>query len=248
MAAAKRPDEKKQALSQIGQVPTREALQVAMGYLAEPELANEAGLAALEIAEKLAGSAPELARDTADKVLSQSKTPDLIKRAWAIRGKPAGSGPFIEDWLVCGPYNKSGVIGALALFDVAFPPETPNASLPWKHLPLAKIADLAAFFPEQANCVAYLKTRIVAPANCDAALLLGSDDGVKAWVNGSLVHGNNVDRGLVVDQDMAPIQLRAGPNELLLKVTQGGGGWAACARIVASDGRPIPGLKVEADR
>ena len=248
MAAAKRSDEKKQALSQIGQVPTREALQVAMSYLAEPELVNEAGLAALDIAEKLAGSAPELARETADKVLSQSQTPDLVKRAWAIRGKPAGSGPFIEDWLVCGPYNKPGVIGALALFDIAFAPETSGANVPWKHLPLAKVADLSSFFPEQANCVAYLKTRIIAPANCDAALLVGSDDGVKAWLNGSLVHGNNVDRGLVVDQDMAPIKLRQGPNELLLKITQGGGGWAACARIVANDGRPIPGLKVQVDR
>ena len=248
MAAAKRSDEKKQALSQIGQVPTREALQAAMGFLSDPELANEAGLAALDIAEKLAGSAPELARETADKVLGQSKTPDIVKRAWAIRGKPAGSGPFIEDWLVCGPYNKPGVTGALALFDIAFAPETANASVPWKHLPLAKIADLASFFPGQANGVAYLKTTIVAPAKCDAALLLGSDDGVKAWLNGGLVHGNNVDRGLVVDQDMAPIQLRAGRNELLLKITQGGGGWAACARIVANDGRPIPGLRVQVDR
>ena len=75
--------------------------------------------------------------------------------------------------------------------------------------------------------------------------MLGSDDGVKAWLNGNLVHGNNVDRGLVVDQDMALVGLKKGTNELLLKVTQGGGGWAVAARIVAMDGLPIAGLRAE---
>jgi hypothetical protein len=57
-----------------------------------------------------------------------------------------------------------------------------------------------------------------------------------------VVHSNNIDRGAVPDQDRAPIQLKKGPNLLLLKITQGGGGWSACARIVAADGTPIPGL------
>lgn len=248
MATAKRPDEKKQALGQIGQIPTREALPVAMGYLEDPELANEAGLAALEIAEKLARTDPNLARETADKVLARCHTPDIVARAWAVRGKPAGNGPFIEDWLVCGPFSKAGVTGATALFDIAFGPEEPSAKVHWKPLPRAKIADLASFFPEQMNCVAYLKTRVMAPQASDAALLMGSDDGVKAWLNGAVVHSNNVDRGLVTDQDMAPIHLQAGTNELLLKITQGGGGWGACARIVGRDGRPIKGLQVQVDR
>jgi hypothetical protein len=48
-----------------------------------------------------------------------------------------------------------------------------------------------------------------------------------------------------VDQDAAPIKLKKGPNELLLKISQGGGGWSACARIVGPDTKPIPGLLVE---
>ncbi|HEV2210712.1 MAG TPA: HEAT repeat domain-containing protein [Verrucomicrobiae bacterium] len=248
LTLAKRADEKKQALGQIGQVPTREALQVAMGHLADPELVNEAGLAALTIAEKLAGKDPELARETADKVLAQCHTPDIVQRAWSVRGKPPGGGPFIQDWLVCGPFSKPGVTGAMAVFNIPFGPEVPDAKAQWKPLPLARVADLSSFFPEQFNCVAYLKTQIIAPGDCDAALLLGSDDGVKAWLNGAVVHSQNVDRGLVEDQDMAPIHLRAGVNDLLLKITQGGGGWAACARIVGTDGRPIQGLKVHTDR
>ena len=98
-------------------------------------------------------------------------------------------------------------------------------------------------FPGRENCAAYLKTQIVAPEDCDAALLLGSDDGVKAWLNGTVVHSNNVDRGDVPDQDMAPIQLHKGTNELMLKVSQGGGGWSAHARIVGANGQPIAGLE-----
>jgi HEAT repeat protein len=244
-SAATRPDEKKQALGKLGQILTPEALQAVMADLAEPGLADEAGLAAMTIAEKLAPTNPKLARETADKVMAQCKTPEIIQRAWVIRGKPTGSGPFIQDWLVCGPYTRPGANGAKALFDVAFGPEQADAKVQWKALPRADQASLAAFFPGQNNCVAYLKARLIAPEDCDGALLLGSDDGVKAWLNGVVVHRNNTDRGDVPDQDMAPIQLKKGANNLLLKITQGGGGWSAHARIVGIDGKPIAGLRVE---
>jgi HEAT repeat protein len=245
MAAASRAEEKKQALGQIGQIPTEEALRTVLAELAEPGLANEAGLAAMTIAEKLAAANPKLAAEVAGQVLAQCKTADIVKRAWAIRGKPAVAGPFIQDWLVCGPYRQAGLASALALFDVAFAPEKPGQSVEWKAMPRGDIANLGELFPDQMNCVAYLKTRVVAPQDCDAALLLGSDDGVKAWLNGVVVHGNNIDRGLVADQDMAPIRLKQGPNDLMLKITQGGGGWAGCARITGMDGKPIQGLRVE---
>ena len=99
--------------------------------------------------------------------------------------------------------------------------------------------NLAALFPGRENCVAYLKTQVLCPAATEAMLLLGSDDGVKVWLNGEDVHSNNVDRGEVVDQDAAAVHLRKGENELLLKVTQGGGGWSARARIVGTNGQPI---------
>jgi len=245
MAAARRPEEKKQALGGIGQVSTPEALRTALAELAEPGLGNEAGLAALRIAEKLAGANPKLAAEAAEQVLAQCKTPDVVKRAWAMRGKPAGAGPFIQDWQVCGPYRQAGIIGAVALFDIAFGPEKAGEAAQWKAMPRGDVANLSGAFPDEMNCVAYLKTRIVAPEECDAALLLGSDDGVKAWLNGAVVHSNNVDRGLVADQDMAPIRLKKGANELMLKITQGGGGWAACARVIGTDGKPVRGLRAE---
>jgi hypothetical protein len=73
---------------------------------------------------------------------------------------------------------------------------------------------------------------------------MGSDDGIKAWLNGKVVHTNNVDRGCVVDQDTAGVRLAQGTNVLMFKITQGGGGWAAAARLADNDGKPISGLQV----
>ena len=242
---ATRSEEKKQALGQLGQIPTPAALQVALAEVTDTNLATEAGLAAVNIAEKLAGANPQLAEEAAVTVLAQSQSPDVLRRAWALRRKPKIDAPFIRDWLVCGPYRQPGAVGAEAVFDLAFGPEKPGEPVPWKTLPRADHANLAAFFPGQDNCAAYLQARIVAPQDCQATLLVGSDDGVKAWLNGKLVHGHNIDRGMVPDQDLAPIELKKGTNQLRLKITQGGGGWMACARIVGTDGQPIAGLRVE---
>ena len=171
-------------------------------------------------------------------------------RNWAqlagvvLRGKPA-TGAFIQDWLVCGPFTKPGLAGAPAFFDVAFGPEKQGEKVQWKAMPRGDQPNLASLFPGVDNAAAYLKATIITPENCNAALLLGSDDGIKVWLNGAVVFGANTDRGDMPDQDMAPIELKKGANELMLKITQGGGGWSACARIVAPDGAPIPGLATD---
>ena len=241
MALAKRPEEKRQALGQIGQIPTLKTLEIMKQSMVDPTLVNEAALGALGIAEKLAKDHPQIVASVANEVLAHSQSPELIKRAWTLRGKPPG--PFVTSWLAAGPFTESGASSALTLFDVVFAPEKEGAAVSWKPLSCTGTADLSSLFPGELNCVAYMKTTVSSPADLDGMLLLGSDDGLKVWLNGEVVHRANVDRGLVADQDVATIHLRKGPNELLLKVTQGGGGWAACARIVSRDGSTIPGLK-----
>jgi len=240
-----RTEEKKLALSQLGRIPLKEALEMSLGYLDEPELVNEAGLAVVNIAESLAETNPQLANKVANEVLEHCKMPAIVKRAWALRVKPAAGGPFIQDWLVCGPYRQKGIVGAIAVFDLAFGPEKPDEAVKWYAAPAGDTINLMGCFPNQTDCVAYLKTEIIARQATDAILLMGSDDGIKVWLNGTVVHSNNVDRGQVVDQDMAPIKLKEGSNELMLKVTQGGGGWSVCTRIVGPDGLPIKGLRVK---
>jgi hypothetical protein len=91
---------------------------------------------------------------------------------------------------------------------------------------------------------AYLMTEIVSPAPQDAVLELGSDDGIKAWLNGQLVHANNVLRGHTPGEDRVPVTLREGQNSLMLKVIEEGGDWAASARLVGPDGEPLEALAV----
>lgn len=254
---AQAPAERKLILGQLAQTPHADALPLALQELGEPALATEAAAAALAVASKLAPTQPKLADEVARKVLAQVRTPEVVRRAWALRQQPPVSAPFIRHWLVAGPYRQEGVVGAEAVFNLVFPPEqavaggaaagTPPAQkVNWQPVPPADSINLAGLFPGQENCVAYLQTELMVPAETDALLLLGSDDGVKAWLNGQVVHSHNVDRGMVVDQDAALIHLRPGTNHLLLKVSQGGGGWAVAARLVDLEGQAIPGLSARA--
>ncbi len=67
-------------------------------------------------------------------------------------------------------------------------------------------------------------------------MLLGSDDGVQVWINGSLVHERDVQRALVPDDDRVTVRLRAGANSLLFKVHNQGGPAALAVRFRDPDG------------
>ena len=63
-----------------------------------------------------------------------------------------------------------------------------------------------------------------------------------------MIHANNVPRGCDRAQDKVKTKLNEGWNELLLKITNIGGAWAACARVRAPDGSHLEGLKFDAQR
>ncbi|RKU18567.1 hypothetical protein C6500_12805 [Candidatus Poribacteria bacterium] len=60
---------------------------------------------------------------------------------------------------------------------------------------------------------------------------VGSDDSVKVWLNGEVVHTNAVNRGAGDFQDDFKVNLVAGPNLLLVKVSERGGGWSLFAGV-----------------
>ena len=91
--------------------------------------------------------------------------------------------------------------------------------------------------------VAYLRTHVWSPEQQDARLEIGSDDGVKVWLNDGVVHANNTSRGVSPGQDKVAISLDQGWNALMLKVSQGSGDWGACVRIRNPEGGEIEGLR-----
>jgi hypothetical protein len=57
-------------------------------------------------------------------------------------------------------------------------------------------------------------------------LSLGSDDGLAVFAGGKRLLARDVMRGLKKGEDEVDVPLAAGRNEILFKVTQGGGGFA----------------------
>ena len=65
-------------------------------------------------------------------------------------------------------------------------------------------------------------------AQKDVAMGVSSDDSVKVWVNGEVVHTNATNRGRGGDnsfQDHLKVDLKKGNNLVMIKVSERGGGW-----------------------
>ena len=62
---------------------------------------------------------------------------------------------------------------------------------------------------------------------------VGSDDSIKVWLNGEEVHKNAINRGAGDFQDTFEVDLVAGDNTLLVKVSERGGGWSMFVGIDA---------------
>lgn len=90
------------------------------------------------------------------------------------------------------------------------------------------------------HSVAFVRFVASAPTVREVTLRLGSDDGLAVFVNGAEVFRRQVHRGAAPDQDLVPVQLRAGANTIVLKIANDDGGFGAYVRI--SD--PQDGLAV----
>jgi len=53
----------------------------------------------------------------------------------------------------------------------------------------------------------------------------GSADGIKVWLNGQVVHANEVQRAHTAGSDEVPVYLKAGTNRILVKIDNTTGGW-----------------------
>ena len=73
--------------------------------------------------------------------------------------------------------------------------------------------------------IAYLYRKITAREAMEITGYFGSDDGLVVWLNGEKLISQDVPRGPAPDQDKAVLKLRAGENDLLLKIVNRTGGW-----------------------
>jgi hypothetical protein len=245
---AKRPEEKRRAVTLMGQVPSVGLLETLTTLTDDDALRAEAIASATQLARSLGAVYPKQSLAALDKVKTAATTPELRKKVEdSVRVvRNAGQSPegYILGWFIAGPYTAADKDGP-GLFDVPFPPEQPDAKADWRPVsaPVTGMVDLAKGMAGE-NRVGYLRTIVTSESDQAALLELGTDDGVKVWLNGQVVHGNNTVRACTPAQDKVKVQLRKGENNLLLKVTQGGGEWSAITRIVGPDGKLLPDILV----
>ena len=92
------------------------------------------------------------------------------------------------------------------------------------------------FSTRPTESAAYAHVYVYSPTMRDARLLLGSDDGMKAWVNGVVVCLKDRYGSWIADKYVANVTLYSGWNRLLCKVSQAGGDTQFSARFTDLNG------------
>ncbi len=106
----------------------------------------------------------------------------------------------------------------------------------WRaHESTADAIDLIHVLGQHDFSMAYAAASVESPEAQTQLVGLGSDDGVRVWLNGELVHENSTPRALAVDDDVFPIKLKKGNNRLLVKVVNEQGGWGFTCRFLSPE-------------
>jgi len=156
---------------------------------------------------------------------------------------------FVVEWNLIGPFAAPD----MDALTVAYPPERevdfaksyPGAfgrTASWKKIRgrADGYVNLLDFVEPREQVIAYAFGRVQAGEDIDTTLLLGSDDGVRVWLNGELVHTNAAYRASAADQDRIPVRLKKGTNTVLVKVLQGAGAWGFHLRLANVRGAVRP--------
>ncbi|HCL91630.1 MAG TPA: HEAT repeat domain-containing protein, partial [Verrucomicrobiota bacterium] len=251
LARPLRPEQQRAVLAGLAEIPDRETLALAEPMLDEAATQREAAQAIIKIASRLPCAQRIEATNVLAKVRAVLTDADARKEAETLLKTIQADADYIIAWQVAGPYFQEGQ-DYKALFDLALPPENPDAKeIQWRALPPDSdpkrpwVMDLLQALGGDQR-VAYARTWIYSQSAQPARLDLGSDDGIKVWLNHQVVHALNTFRGLEPDADKVKVNLRAGWNPLLLKITQLNQGWGFCARLRQPDGTRLDGLKFSA--
>lgn len=242
-------DERKLVLGALAALQSRDALSSALMVVSMPELRDEAALAAVAIARNLAVAYPTDSQDAVKELRNSGAGEAVTKKLDEFERLIAEFNGSIGVWNWAGPF-VDGDKKPRELFDEVFQPEkTPDsaAGVEWK--PLAAHVDGNPWIYDftlldhAGNRCAYARTIVHSDKDQPAKLEIGSDDCVKVWLNGEVVHSNPAFRAVKRAEDTAKIQLRAGANPLLIKIVQSDGGWGFTIAVKDENGAPLPGLR-----
>jgi len=182
-----------------------------------------------------------------------------MRRLWSGGVAQTSGGGFICNWLVCGEFpnppkpgqrhydHKPPCVGLDTDYlvehggDAGIVPvagmthRRPDGSMAvWREFASGDVLNFNHALKDRRteNSVAYAYACVEREEEAELTMGLGSDDGVRVWLNGEMVHDNICARGVRADQDKVPVKLKKGVNHLLAKVENGGGGFGLQVRFL----------------
>ncbi|MEZ4462072.1 MAG: DUF3857 domain-containing protein [bacterium] len=221
------------------------AMQRLSPYLAFPAYRDAVTQAALKAKNPIAGF--QLAQMATQAALNAN---DPNAAAKMIDGQGC-----LTQWSIVGPFANENMESLAAPLGPETGDPGPYAGkvveVAWR--PLPKYDRQCEFWLSQVTepdsaAVVYLSTQIDSPKAQKTTLLLGTHGAYRVWVNGTLVGENKEDYGMSPDSDGWKVDLKKGPNTVLLKLASTGSGTlGAVARVVDGDLKPAAFAQPAAD-
>jgi len=159
------------------------------------------------------------------------------------------SGEFMQKWLILGPIpiqvpanqdlpSEETQVADFAIDHIDTAQFTPAVTInqdqyTWSALECERgVIRFSNKYKQHDYHTIYAWSQINMPEEKQTTLAIGSDDGVKVWLNGELVHENWDHRGAYYDNDKFPVTFKKGVNHLVLKIQNGDQYWGMVARIL----------------
>jgi hypothetical protein len=126
--------------------------------------------------------------------------------------------------VVVSGWEKSQTFAATN-FDQAFStdygPESAAAEVKWTPIKIILGEQIDGVVGKE-NAAVYLRAQFKSSQAQRIEISLGSDDAIRAWANGKLIHDNKILRGVASEKDEVAVDLKRGRNELIFKVVNAG--------------------------
>ncbi len=239
-----------------------------------PELRRDAVAAAIEVARRLEGLARTAELSKADLIAAwrealsgacdKDQVDEIVKQLEALGVKVdlAAHFGFVRRWHLAAPFdNPKG-----GSFDTVYPPEKgvdlsavhkgkKGVEVRWKEYtttdPYGQV-DLNKAIGKEKGAIAYAFAVVDSPAERPVEVRVGAINAIKVFLNGKEIFARNESHhGMTFDQYVGKGKLKAGRNELLLKVCQNeqteewAQNWAFQARLCDATGVAVPWTEVK---
>lgn len=148
-------------------------------------------------------------------------------------------GPFAKQWNVVGPFPGGDDYG----YSTVYPPEEgvdlstkytgiENTELAWSKLDVAGVLWFHPTMKPKDNVTGYAHVYVKSPDDRTATAFISVDDAGKLFINGEVLWAVPGLHAIKIDQYEVPVKLKAGWNEILVKVSQCGDNWGFLFRFV----------------